>query len=133
MSGWARVTLTKRMFLGNDKTEVVSYPAYVYYRDGERDMGKVTKTGTARDNYPWEWETEKRHGLAGTMAEAKQAVEDAVAADLAPAGPTDEERMRVARKVAQWHLGSADWANLIVTAYLSPELAEKNLREEKEA
>jgi hypothetical protein len=47
------------------------------------------------------------------------------------AAEPDAEGMRVARAVAQWHLGYGYWAEKLVGAYLNPEAAEASLRREK--
>lgn len=47
--------------------------------------------------------------------------------DLQP----EPEGLRVARAVSQWEIGDPSWANVILEAYLNPELAMKQLHEEK--
>jgi hypothetical protein len=45
--------------------------------------------------------------------------------------PDHEERMRVARSVAGWHLGYSSWADQIIAAYCNPEYAREELAREK--
>lgn len=45
----------------------------------------------------------------------------------------DSEGLQAARKVARWHLGDPDWANLLIGAYLQPGPALERLRADKEA
>lgn len=42
-----------------------------------------------------------------------------------------EAGMRAARRVAQYNIGDATWADLIVSAYLNPESALEQLRAEQ--
>lgn len=43
----------------------------------------------------------------------------------------DEDGMRAAEQWAQWHLGSRDWAHLIIRAYMNPEAALAEVKEAK--
>lgn len=47
-----------------------------------------------------------------------------------PEPPDHEERMRYARAVAQWHLGDPSWASTIITAYMTPTVADAEAIEE---
>jgi hypothetical protein len=49
--------------------------------------------------------------------------------DIRPAD--HDERMKVAREYARWHLGYADWGSLLVNAYLNPDKARKELDKDK--
>lgn len=46
----------------------------------------------------------------------------------------DEDRDRdgriVARRVARWHIGDPDWADLIINAYLNPKTHQEQLEQE---
>lgn len=44
----------------------------------------------------------------------------------------NEEGMRAARAVSQWHIGDRSWADAILDAYFNPERAMKNLALEKQ-
>lgn len=40
----------------------------------------------------------------------------------------DRNALIVARRVAQYHIGDPDWADLIVGAYLNPDAAQASLQ-----
>ncbi len=44
--------------------------------------------------------------------------------DTLPLPDDHDDRIRVARKVAGWHLGDAEWADLILIAYFDPAMAD---------
>lgn len=47
--------------------------------------------------------------------------------------PDYEKRVAAARARAEWEIGDASWANVIIEAFLEPDLDAVRLREEKEA
>ena len=44
---------------------------------------------------------------------------------------SDIEGRQVARRVAAWHLGDPDWADLIIDAFRNPREAQQELDKEK--
>lgn len=45
--------------------------------------------------------------------------------------PDHDERMKVARALAGWHLGYSSWADHIIAAYVDPERARAELAHAK--
>ena len=41
--------------------------------------------------------------------------------------PDHDERLRVARRGAQWELGDPSWADVILAAYMNPDKATEDL------
>ena len=39
----------------------------------------------------------------------------------------DAEGLRVARRIARWHMGDASWADVIIAAYKNPSMHEREL------
>lgn len=42
----------------------------------------------------------------------------------------DQDGRLVARRVARWHIGDPDWADLIINAYLNPKTHQEQLEQE---
>ena len=79
----------------------------------------------------------KRRTLSGCPATVWRAVADdepapakrepAPARPAPAAGATDDERMAAARRLSQWEIGTPEWAEVIIDAYLNPARTMANL------